>query len=977
MVNSAKKSKLFKGAFELVKKGLLKFTSLFIVIVILSVFFVVPTNAQAVNNGVSNELVGNVSYTYADYLEDNKNYSNYKGTSVKYGIDSVVYGLKVIDVAGVTAILNNEENPKVSFSVFAPEDGFYQISSKFIFLSDTGFEGKRKVSVDGLNLFMEANNIAYYRSFIDVEKPYVNSIGDEVRPTAKEIVEWKEEPFFDNLGRYSRPLTFALSKGKHIITIEFDTQDIAIEYILLSAPDEYPSYDVYKKNNSKKDKGLYNKYEAEDSLALRNVSSVGLANDGDPTVYPSNPGYIVMNTVGGYAFRKGGQSVTFDIDVKEAGYYCLNFRGKQNWNNRMNSYRRIEINGEVPFKELECVAFSYSSKWENYILGNENEPYEIYLNKGKNKISLTAVLGSNTNTIHTLEIAVDELSSLIREIMFIAGSDPDVNYDYELVKNIPNLKQRLNNIINYIDIVKTDCCKQNDGEQNPMGNSMDSSSTVLREMVDNPKEITKRMGELNSTVTSLGNAMNSLQEQPLQIDYLEIYSSNIKISDKKSTFFQKVYATFKSFLVSFSKDYASISSNDGENKNSVINVWVGRGTERAEILKELTDSMFTSKTGIAVNFNSVPNGALANTSSTSLLLLSINAGTQPDVALGCGNNIPTEYAVRGVLEPLSDLSGYDDLISKLPAKQDDGLMLSYKYNGVAYGIPETINFMGLFYRTDIIERLGISIPKTYTELFNKVIPVLYENGMQFSFSRQDGMFVLGYGGSYYKTDDKGRTISNLDSEECYKAFKLMTDAYILYGCPIQASFFNRFRTGEMPLGIGDSTFYMDLIAAAPELSGKWSVAPIPGIENDDGNISTVYNALGSSAAVILKGSKKDASWEFVKWWMSDEAQIAFGREVESRIGVNARWFSANKSAFLSLPWESSIIEAANYQWEHTKEVKFVPGNYFANRYINNCWSNVVIAGRPLRESLEEAANKISKELIRKNTQLEKKKNRKE
>ena len=66
-----------------------------------------------------------------------------------------------------------------------------------------------------------------------------------------------------------------------------------------------------------------------------------------------------------------------------------------------------------------------------------------------------------------------------------------------------------------------------------------------------------------------------------------------------SNFFQRMAVTGENFLASFTKDYDSVGlivDDAGENtETTVLNVWIARGTEWGEILKELADEDFTPK----------------------------------------------------------------------------------------------------------------------------------------------------------------------------------------------------------------------------------------------------------------------------------------------------------------------------------------------------------------------------------------------
>ena len=79
----------------------------------------------------------------------------------------------------------------------------------------------------------------------------------------------------------------------------------------------------------------------------------------------------------------------------------------------------------------------------------------------------------------------------------------------------------------------------------------------------------------------------------------------------------------ENFLASFYKDYDSVGLIVDENapdeaEKTVLDVWISRGTEWGEILKELADEDFTPKTGIVVNLHVLPSGQLATGADSTL-----------------------------------------------------------------------------------------------------------------------------------------------------------------------------------------------------------------------------------------------------------------------------------------------------------------------------------------------------------------------
>src|SRR5690606_9962956 len=92
---------------------------------------------------------------------------------------------------------------------------------------------------------------------------------------------------------------------------------------------------------------------------------------------------------------------------------------------------------------------------------------------------------------------------------------------------------------------------------------------------------------------------------------------------------------------------------------------------------------------------------------------------------------------------------------------------------------------------------------------------------------------------------------NLDAEAAIQTFIEMTNLYTQSGLPLEFNFINRFRMGEMPLGIANYGDFNTLSVFAPELRGQWGMAPIPGTRMPDGSI----NRTAPTAANVLIGTE--------------------------------------------------------------------------------------------------------------------------
>ena len=225
------------------------------------------------------------------------------------------------------------------------------------------------------------------------------------------------------------------------------------------------------------------------------------------------------------------------------------------------------------------------------------------------------------------------------------------------------------------------------------------------------------------------------------------------------------------------------------------------------------------------------------------------------------------------------------------------------------------------------------------------------------------LFLYQYGGSYYSADGK---TTGLSSEAAYNAFERYIKNYTEYGFPYNISFYNRFRTGETIVGIGGQSEYMQITYAAPELKGKWAVAPVPATVGEDGQLNRAVGSGLQTVSVIMKDSKnKETAWKFLKWWMSGSAQSEYGRRLESRLGISSRWGSANLEAYTSLAWSSKDLSVIKSALENIHEAPYVPGGYFTARHITNATARCITGGYTPRDSLEEAVEQINIELERK------------
>ena len=303
-----------------------------------------------------------------------------------------------------------------------------------------------------------------------------------------------------------------------------------------------------------------------------------------------------------------------------------------------------------------------------------------------------------------------------------------------------------------------------------------------------------------------------------------------------------------------------------------------------------------------------------------------------------------------------------------------------------YALPEKQIFLMMFVRDDIMDEKGLSSMYDWDNMtWDDVIDLVAElqtDQLQFYLPVNDAganalnpvFLTLLYqrGGSLYINGNKE---TGLGSDVSMDAFEQWTEFYTLYSFPLSASFVNRFRTGEMPIGISYYELYNTLSVFAPELKGKWSFHLIPGMLQEDGTINHTAVASGTGCVVLKQPAEADEqvkqdSYEFAKWWSSYSTQVSFGREMEGILGSAGRHTTANVKALNALAWPKKDLSILMEQWEQSREISQIAGSYITGREMENAYRKVVNNLLNPREVLFEYADAINNEIDRKRKEFD-------
>lgn len=854
-----------------------------------------------------------------------------------------------------------------SFNV--PKSGLYRIGLQYFPLQGDAVPGRpieRGFMIDGEYPFDEARRLVLYRAFRDAGEGEFYNTGDEKRPRQEEISGWVETDFKDAEATILGPFMVYLEAGNHTLRLVGRSEPLAIASILVRAPEELPSYSGYLQQQiaSPLYMGKDVKFEGEDTYR-KSMPSLRREPSSDPTVTPFDVRHRRLNVFGGWTWRKGGEWAEWKFTVPEDGLYKIGVHCLQNASNELPSYRRIEIDGQVPFVELERYEFPYQVRWRLDTLADEQgNPYLFHLSKGEHILRMTPVVGPLEPVLHSLETVILDMASLYRRIIMITGTNPDLNFEYELEKQIPDLVSALEAISRELEY-QARFVEKTLGSRGAIGNLLLSVSEQLADMAAYPHTVPGRIQVLVNNPPALSEWIRQLKEGPLSIDEFRIGARDAIWEHRQASIIERMRVSLNHLLLSFQKDYNQIGNIYEDEEDDVVTIWVQRSREMNEIMKNLIEEDFTSQTGIRVNINTLPPAMGGDI--MSLIRLAAIGGNSPDVIMGVDPSFPVELAIRGVAANLNQFEGYDDIRSRFR----EGALIPYHWKGGDYAIPESQDYQLLFYRKDILSELALDVPDTWEDVY-KAIPILRRYRMYFAGDPGFEIFVYKHGGRFY-ADDGLRT--ELHTPEALAAFVEWTDLYTKYGMPIGANAYWHFRAGDMPIITGGFQQYLLLKHAAPELTNRWGIAPLPGYRLPSGDTARTAGSIAmmgggqTKVAMIFSISEqKEKAWRLLDWWTSASVQERFAHEVEGLIGMEARWNTANMEALKHMPWDDTELDVILEQLSWIREIPVVLGGYMTTRYTGPggiAWTQVVIEGEKPKDAMEEAVKEINKELTRK------------
>ena len=838
--------------------------------------------------------------------------------------------------------------------------------------------------------------------------------GNEIRPAyvSGASVVWKTVVLHDSNTLYTGPFEFVFEEGENKLTLQSENEPMVIRSIKLVPAEAELTYEEYiaQYKNAPSGKDAI-KIESEYMYAYSSSLLYPIEDRTSAANSPASTNTTVLSTVGGEKWQTAGQWMQYTFTVDDAGLYNIFSRFKQNTadgmfvsrslgiyvlmskENYQNLYNTEEgyYEGRVmteeeyeklfgdtkgfydglPFKEAGSLQFNYDSDWQAEKLTDGSSEFKFYFENGVQYVlEFDVTLGAMGYYINEVKTILNAINNDYLQIVRLTSTDPDENIDYGFTRLLPDVVKDLVKQGLAIEQISKDIVAVT-GTKGSLTATLDKvADTILRMGKDPEREIARNLSAMKTEIGNLGTWLNDATLQPLMFDFVSIQGDSTAAPKAKAGFFEAIWYEICSFFASFSRNYDRVGVMDAATDEDRLDVWLALGRDQSQIMRELINNDFTPNTTDANNNNIGVNLRLVTEAT---LLPSVLSGEGPDVYIGLAQSNVINYAIRGALLDIDNMEDfYDVALNPETSEFNEAAMIVLGFEGKYYGLPTTMEFPMMFVREDIIGEYDIEIPETWDDLINAGVELSGVN-MEIGLMNDYRIFLYQNGGELFA--DNGMRI-NLDSNVALKSFNDMCNMFTEYKYSYNFSFANRFRSGEMPIGIQPYvTTYNQLKVFATEIEGKWGIYPVPGIPtgeyDENGNEIVDHSSVATvTATVIVAGCEnKDNAWEFLKWQTGSDSQSKYAEKMVSVLGDSGKQATANLVALESLTWTTDEYAEIKYQVSNLASIPNYPGFYIVDRYTNFAFLSAYNEKADPVTELRSYITTINKEITRKRNEF--------
>lgn len=294
-----------------------------------------------------------------------------------------------------------------------------------------------------------------------------------------------------------------------------------------------------------------------------------------------------------------------------------------------------------------------------------------------------------------------------------------------------------------------------------------------------------------------------------------------------------------------------------------------------DIVKEKISEFEEANEGVTVEVTQLGEDQLSDQYNVKL-----NAGTDEiDVMMYRPLQEGKLFAQNGYLADLTDLVAADEEWEW--SDFQEGPVEAASYEGAVMGVPIITEQQVLYYRTDVLEELGIAVPETLEEL-EAAAKQIKEQGEIAGFVARTGVsaavtqfssFLYSMGGDFTNADVTEATIDSDAAVEAYELYGRLIGEYGPDNVSTDMSWPDAaalFAQGQVAFYTDASSLYKNLTEAENStVSDAVGFAPFPAGEAG----SLPYNVPSWALGINSASQKQDLAFDFVKWLTSPEMTL--------------------------------------------------------------------------------------------------------
>ncbi len=249
----------------------------------------------------------------------------------------------------------------------------------------------------------------------------------------------------------------------------------------------------------------------------------------------------------------------------------------------------------------------------------------------------------------------------------------------------------------------------------------------------------------------------------------------------------------------------------------------------------------------------------------------LTGGTPPDVITLDMTWLPT-YAPLGAFADLNKLSGGQLNGAPIADQYAPGALDAMTFNGETLAMLYDFDAYALYYRADIFDEMGLSVPTTWDELNDVAAKISVDGKYRYALSTDTfhgAQWIYENGGSILNEDNTKAVFAKPAAVEAIEQYTgMLANGSAYYWSADEGWEVTPGLKDDRLAMFSDGAYYMGIIKdAAPEMEGKWRVAQHP-YSLQPGS----YQG-GTGLVIPAASTNQEASWKFIEYAMTLDNQV--------------------------------------------------------------------------------------------------------